>query len=491
MRNKYLKKLICVSLLLILCFTIFSSTAYAEFPPLTTAGRRLGSWILSAITAANIALTSTFASSQGADIINFLGDPLDVTYSYTEMWDDRPTIQIWDDYVTIDGVTYTDIWISNEAAQKFKTDGLDFATAYSIASQTNGTFASGDGTIDGFPVFTVGNERRTQSFIVPIGNGSYDAGLCTATNTGPDQWQNYRTTLSRTGYSYNISTVQSGYPVEIYYKIDNEVNNVQPRYKLSNASPYYYGNRFQETFNYHPFDFDYVAGTIDADPLAADQGMMIRVPSDTPGLQQFITNNYYLTDPYVVDPTIDPDINTTLDDLADILAPILINLDNDDITFVTNHTEPAPVQDTLLPNTWWSTLEEKLDNIIQAISSIPSEINIPSYQTILQTIQQTISSINDKLGDLVDDIIQGIEEGPIKLVDKVIDALKNVFATILATLASALGIWHYVVEWIASISAPFTFIFGIMQGTSYNLVLPIYALIAGTIVIAVYRRFGQ
>ena len=140
-RTVKVKNFIAFATVLILLISITAISAYADFPPLDTAGRRMGAWLLAAIQAINITLSSTAAGSTGAEIMNYLSDPDDLTYSVQEMWEDKPTIQIWDDYITIDGVTYTDIWLSNEAAKKFKVNAYDFQTAYSIASNSNGTFA--------------------------------------------------------------------------------------------------------------------------------------------------------------------------------------------------------------------------------------------------------------------------------------------------------------------------------------------------------------
>ena len=54
-----------------------------------------------------------------------------------------------------------------------------------------------------------------------------------------------------------------------------------------------------------------------------------------------------------------------------------------------------------------------------------------------------------------------------------------------------MGLWHYVVEWLASVNAPFVWIFGVMSGASANMVLPIYATLAGSICIAIYKALGR
>lgn len=471
-RKTNYKNLISLALVLILLLLVCASPAYAvDFPPLSTAGRRLGSWILSALTAMNITLSSTAYGSTGSDIINFLADPLDLNYSYSEAWNDRPTIQIWDDYVTIDGVTYTDIWLSNEAASKFKTDGLDFQTAYSIASNTNGTFASGYGYVNGLPVYDINGQYRTVNYNVPSELGTFDAGLITAKNV---RLQNPTMFWSEWNWDYNPESVVLYFPgtsedVNYYYTMNNQsVYGYRGNIYLG-GTQYYHQNGL---VSINPFDFDWTAGTIDSVPLGQDEGMMIRVPSDTPGLQQFIQNNYYLTEPTVVDPLEIPDIMLDIDDLADILAPVLINLDNDDITFTVNHTEPAPAPIPDVP-----IIDATIPQVVQPIiNEITNQGDIISQQ-----IPQIIETI-----PTIDDICNNIDTAPYHDLDTGLDRLPSFFLPFITDLRSALGIWHYVTEWLAQVSTTFVFISGCLVGTS--IMTPIYAAIAGFMCIKVYRR---
>lgn len=474
------KNLIAFAVVLIVLISITVIPASAEFPPLTTGGRRLGAWIMSALTAMNIALTSTVSTSQGADIINFLADPLDVTYSYTEAWEDRPTIQIWDDYVTIDGQTYTDIWLSNEAASKFKTDGLDFSTAYSIASNTNGTFASGQGYLLGLPMFDLGGTAyRTQKFSFGT-PGTFTVGGGTVTSSVEGNYNNprYILTSDDLNYSYNqrgsygtTGTTQS----TVQFVNDKNTSYFRPEYT------YYDNNNILRTTSpsrqlepqaivTSPFDFDWVAGTIDAQPLDPDEGMLIRVPSDTPGLQTFITNNYYLTEPTVIDPSLDPNILLDIDDLADILAPILVNLDNDDITFTINHTSPAPQPDVPIID---ATVPQVVNPIINEITNYGDQIT--------QQIPQIIETI-----PTIDEICNNIDTAPYHDLDTGLDKLPTVLLPFITDLRSALGIWHYVTEWLSMIGTSFAFVTGALTGTA--IMTPIYAAIAGYMCIKVYRR---
>lgn len=462
------KNLIAFAVVLIILISIAAVPAYAEFPPLTTAGRRLGSWILSGLTALNIALSSTVSTSQGADIINFLADPLDVNYSYTELWEDKPTIQIWDDYVTIDGITYTDIWLSNEAAQKFKTDGLDFATAYSIASNTNGTFASGIGSIQGVPIFNVQGDTypyRSQGYQIG-GVGSYPIGLMTANVTNVTTARQY---YNVTGPNFQQFSGNKTFAEEIVITSDANLSSASWRVKDPNGNYWGSNNVLGNVIN-APFDFDWVAGQIDVSPLDQDEGIMIRVPSDTPGLQTFITNNYYLTEPTEIDVQLDPNIQGTLDDLIDIIAPILINLDSHDIQYIENHDAPAPVPDTPVVD---ATVSEITNPIVNEITNYGDQIT--------QQIPQIIETI-----PTIDDICNNIDTAPYHDLDTGLDKLPTVLLPFITDLRSALGIWHYVTEWLGMIGTSFSFVTGALSGTA--IMTPIYAAIAGYMCIKVYRR---
>ena len=470
--TKY-KNLICFAVVLIVLISISAIPAYAEFPPLTTAGRRLGSWILSGLTALNIAVTSTVSTSQGADIINFLADPLDVTYSYTEMWEDKPTIQIWDEYTTIDGVTYTDIWLSNEAAQKFKTDGLDFATAYSIASNTNGTFASGEGYYDGIPLFNISGTPRSQIIKVPFATGNYQLSENTyAENTWHSTGYMRVTEKDNNGASQLCvnGMPATNFPVEFQFSSNSYLSQGGWSYRTKNGYWYNALAGVPSRFINQPFDFDWVAGSIDPAPLAPDEGIMIRVPSNTPGLPTFIQDNPYLTEPTEIDVNLDPDIIGKLDDLIDIIAPILINLDSHDVQYTTNHEAPAPVPDTPIVD---ATVTEVTQPIINEITNYGDQIT--------QQIPNIIESIPH-----IDEICNNIDTAPYHDLDTGLDHLPSVFLPFIVDLRSALGIWHYVTEWIAQISTTFSFVSGCLVGTS--IMTPIYAAIAGFMCIKVYRR---
>lgn len=110
-----------------------------------------------------------------------------------------------------------------------------------------------------------------------------------------------------------------------------------------------------------------------------------------------------------------------------------------------------------------------------------------AFGDFADSISATVSDIADALADIVD----SIKEGDFEFIDGFWKNFQAPFLPFFNTIKQHLGIWHYVVEWLGSIGSAFTFFFGVMSDTGYNFVLPIYAAFAGTVVLAVYRRFGK
>lgn len=505
-RTVKVKNLIAFTAVLILLFSITAVPAYAEFPPLTTAGRRLGAFLLSAIQAINITLTSTAAQSPGADIMNYIADPLDVQYSYSEMWEDQPKIQIWKDYINIDGEEYTDIWLSNEAATKFQVDAYDFKSAYNIASNSNGTFVSGEGTSAGLPMFDVDGTIRSQSVFLEypqnVGVKQYnvgDWGVAIEHASGAPVQRAWAFPSSMP--TYGSITVYSPFDdgtYEGYVRKRSGTNYCDfiLKGKQYNDSINPGNNNYRSVFISDPFDFDYVSDNIPAqEVLDPDEGMMLRIPSNSiPEITQFVTDNPEFAEPggAPIDINLDPDIMNKLDDLINIIAPIIPVINNlGDVQFTVNHTEPQPepgLPDTVFPDTQVddalqpviNTINNNTQNIIESIPA-PSEITQPIIQEIQDTGDEIIENIPK-----IDEICNNIDTAPYHDLDTGLDHLPSIFLPFITDLRSALGIWHYVTEWISQISTTFAFITGCLVGTS--IMTPIYAAIAGFMCIKVYRR---
>lgn len=373
-------------------------------------------------------------------------------------------------------------------------------------------------------------------------------------NSGPYRWID-TTINGSTSISGNISyQALARNPIYIRYHNSGGIWRSSAGVESSFSSVntlYNSGIDSKGTYISSPFSFDYTSGVIDA-PLADDDWLSIRVPTqyndpvsgNTYNIQNIVNNYPSLPSGHTinVDPSLNPDFQTDIDlgnDLGDLVNTILNlldflkDLDGFKIEINKNvepqpEPEPAPVPDPgVIPDpgddpgspsedlpvadiefSWLDNLlrwiqstidsfrvavQNQLLNIQDSINAIKSAFDnaIQNILEFLQDILDAIQNIDQILQDLFDNILDAIEQGPVKLWRSALNVLKTVFAPILATLKTFVGLWHYVVEWVGVILNPFLWFFNLMSGTSYNMVLPIYAGLAGFIVIAIYKRFGR
>lgn len=293
-----------------------------------------------------------------------------------------------------------------------------------------------------------------------------------------------------------------------------------------------------ENYTRSSFSFDYVSGNIEEIPDPED-GLLLTVPSSYNDGQSGSVFNYNIHDliniypqvddtqghELIFDPALNPDFDVDLDmgnALGDIItAVILAKLadllgDNADVIYAPFPEKPDPgpqpgvidplpdpdpapedpTAGTTIADTDWTKLDEILRWIQSTIDSIRHlteslQTMLDSIFDAIQSVIQHIAEIPETIRDLADKILEDIELGPAKLFDKALDILKSLFLPLLLPIRAMMGLWHYVVEWIGSITSPFTWIFAIMSGTSGNLVLPIYALLAGGICISIYKALGR
>lgn len=125
---------------------------------------------------------------------------------------------------------------------------------------------------------------------------------------------------------------------------------------------------------------------------------------------------------------------------------------------------------------------EAVDTNIQAGNGILSGI-----RSLIGSAVNTLEDIGEMVGELVEDIVLGTET----LISGILNQIPSLFNVILSPIKTAASIWHYVVEWIQSITGPFQFIWSMANGTSYFIVLPVYASLAAAVVLAFYKRFGK
>lgn len=506
-----------------------SSPVYADLAGLN----RIKSWIATAIVAGNIALTPVnYAYQHGiqnaVDPLGLIDLPIE-----NEMAEyfDRSVIHIDDNVAVIDGVEYSDIWLSHDVADKFRVNVGDFVTAYNIASESDGTYVSGYGYGNNVPIYYFNGNYRSQYFYPPGSLGDYTFQI--VGNSGI-RWTNNAYSFTNSVGSSNLS-----YPCYLYFNVNSTSNSASNFSYVSSSGNYTSYPAGKVNFSISPFDFDYVSGVIDLDPLPQDTGLKIRVPTsyNDPVSGQPVYNIQNIINNYPsqsggneinLDPQVNPDFQIDsdfLDTLGDLINTILniYDLFNDGPSGIEVVNEPyeepaPPVPDpypdpdvppvpepgTSLPDVDFVDLDsiirlisEHLQNIKNILEDFLQDI-LDGINNIIDNLSQWFNDILDalqdilqSLQDILDHLIEDLAEAPIKLFDKALDVLKSLFLPIIGFIKTHLGIWHYVVEWLASISAVFAFFFGIVNSTSYYIVLPIYALIAGTIVIAVYKRFGR
>lgn len=464
--------------------------------------QRWSAWIAAALTALNITFSSTNAPIVNA--LDWLADPADLVYTYPEQaldeFLDRSRIRMYQNYVQIDGVWYDDVWLSHDAAEKFRVNASDLQTAFNIASNSNGTFASGAGSTHGFDIFETEIDGATrwisQTISFPWQNGDYAFGSdcffrITGCSSDPTSSTSAKLAFYVNGSSYSNNSIivqYSDFPARVRLFGSPTSSSWTPyvqAYKTGTSGTTWY-NQFQPSalrgVVSDPFSFDWVSGTIPAEELGPEDGLHLLLPhnqQDESPIGQYVIDHPEYLDPsgHEIDISLDPDVDVDLDDLMDIIIPLIPIIKAE---WGPIEVSPIPpVDPTSISNTPWTTLQNKLDEIINTISGD------------LSTISQILGDIGNSISSLPERILEDIQKGPIQIFDKALDFLKLVFAPILALLKNALGIWHYVVEWLQSISSPWAFFWGVLSGLGSSFTAPIYACVAGFIVIAVYRRFGR
>lgn len=138
------------------------------------------------------------------------------------------------------------------------------------------------------------------------------------------------------------------------------------------------------------------------------------------------------------------------------------------------------------------SIDQNLQDIDETAESIDTNIGIGNG--ILGGIRSlTQSAVNylEGIAEHVEELIQEIVEGTETLIAGILNQIPQAFGVIFGPIKQASSIWHYVVEWIQSIGAPFQFIWSMASGTSYYIILPVYASLAAAVVLAFYKRFGK
>lgn len=508
-------KLIISVVLVSTLFIVFSCSVFAAEPAWLI---RAKSAIAATLLAGNLILEpvniiTSDPLAQAIDPFNIVEQVSDTTWlEYL----DQSVIVVQPDVVTIDGVPYSDIWLGPDAAQNLRLAGLDFVSAYNILNNQDNpiSYASGDGFLANTPFYSVNGVIRTQNFLVNDTLGLHDMGVYQVRVDSQTQsvtrfvnkWYNTQT------YSSTQSLPNSNFPITYYF--DKSGNTINMYRQLNGQSMGFAGYINASDYISSPFSFNYTSGVIDV-PISPDDGLLIRVPSSYTNPDPDITTyNYDIHDlvniyPSVtqpggheinIDPSINPDFETDVDlgngvgDLIRTILNILDLLDNFDIDFAPEPDAPQPVPvdpDPAVPDvpvgeqdgSWLDQLLRWIKNGIDTISQ--SIIDAKDY------VVNELQDLNHQLSSLPQQILEDIETGPAKVFRKALDILKSIFLPLLLPIKAMMNLWHYVVEWLVSVTTPFAWIFGVMSATSYNMVLPIYAALAGGICIAIYKALGR
>lgn len=171
---------------------------------------------------------------------------------------------------------------------------------------------------------------------------------------------------------------------------------------------------------------------------------------------------------------IQEDIKDAVEDMIPYVMP-LPDIASDTETIVDTLPDIATATQTST-----QTLTDTLPDIKDATETITETL-----PDIITEIQDATTTLTDEIPN-IDDICLNIDEAPYKDLETGVDRLPRFLLPFITDLRSALGIWHYVTEWLAQISTTFAFISGCLVGTS--IMTPIYAAIAGFMCIKIYRR---
>lgn len=211
----------------------------------------------------------------------------------------------------------------------------------------------------------------------------------------------------------------------------------------------------------------------------------------------------------------EPDITSLIKSLADLI----LSDKRSDVEFqIVDDPPPVEPYDQTISDTSYTVLNETFQEFKEFFGDIYDSITdfkevfgdfvdsiASSWTEVFGDIYDTLvswqESFGDAVGDILDsltdikeafaDIVEDIKNGDFQFIDGFWKNFQTPFLPFFNTIKQHLGIWHYVVSWLSSIRSVFSFFFGVLSGLGSPFTLPIYAAFAGTVVIAVYRRFGK
>lgn len=424
------------------------------------------------------------------------------------------------------------IYYSHDFAQIFQDEGIAFLNDYSVQPNSSDILAYGQGNCLGVPIFTKpGNNGYSQVYIVGEGFTTVDGFSIGVEDmsTSSYPFRKSLTISSLAGTSGpTTKTRSSGVAVGFQIRVSNILSATTGTAYLgilnsgaidvpTNTS--YTISLSGNAFTNEPFEFDYVSAFIDMTPLASDKGLRFYIPSGTidssvsTGQYRYSHGSPNTEIKKINDGVTDAAANNSIDSPEFIVDP-------EPIPTPTPTVPPVPVDTPLgeVPyddfiDTFGQSIYSKLDSIRNVVDTIGQRIEsiLEDVETAIdtagQSIEDAIESAVGTIGGILTDIKNGILSipqyltqileavitHPLDMFDAFLDAFMehSGIGGLLDELKERLGIWHYVVEWLQCIGGVFRFFFGIMSSVAYCMVVPIYALVAGSICLAIYKRFGR
>lgn len=286
---KRISALICV---FAICFTLVCAPSAHAVGEL--GGQAAGAWIAAGLVALNIVADVAIGSI--GNYFGWQGHPTktalleqDIQYTfpvasqYISDYMNAATIKVDQGVTTIDGVEYDELWIEpGTFTNGLKTNLFDFKTKWNILSGQSGiTLASGDGYYRGVPIYKVGSQFKSQSYVVS-GPGTFSIGNSDAQ------------LVSGNGTNYTWCDFNSGsfhYPSGVL----GPVNNFPVNFQISGGSysslyAFFQGKNGSigrsaigaSFYNNDPFEYNYTSGIVPANEsdIPSDYGLSVKIPHD-------------------------------------------------------------------------------------------------------------------------------------------------------------------------------------------------------------------
>lgn len=506
MRKTY-KKILCLCAVLVFCLTLIPVSALAQDPFTGIAIGGLGGL-------SGAGLFGSMASATGVDIA-YTSDPVndamwnklnpDSVYFSGEKHEASNIGEDIYDYINVD----IGDWLN--AQSDFI---VNFITTNNIQDNDTGSVISPN-SFNGIPLYKFINNRYFSDFLdTQVLPTQYDTPVTflydgiKVTVVRPLNTSSYTITFyyndviissytinagMRLGKTYNLVLGQGG-GTEVFIKIvDSDYNNSSQSGQIGTIT--------------NSSNINYTSNTINENIFDGYNSAKVKIPSGSLStgwtVEDFLEkiNDLWLNgeeDTIIIEnggetPVPPTPIPTTplgdvpSDEWMDFYGQHVI--DNQEALNETVNDIPGLINNT---NDTLDNIDQNIEDSTETLESIDTNIGVGNgilggIRTIINNIASDISSIKQGVLDLINEIVLASEN----LIAGILNQIPVVFGVIFTPFKQASSIWHYVVEWVQSISAPFSWIRTVATGTSYYIILPVYASLAGTVVLAFFKRFGR